>query len=210
MITRYSKFFICFITTIGSVYSNCAREREILLEVKGAYYGATNHLFRKIYGNGNGIAGLEVTGQLCDQWYGWIAGSILTKKGHSIGLCDPTRVFFVPVELGIKYFHHTCFGDLYGGLGLLASYLRTNDCSPFVMRHRKHGGAGGIVKAGVNVNLPWEHCKQAYLDFFADYSFIKFNFKNNCEDARCNLPVVQSHKANLSGVSLGIGIGWRF
>ena len=110
------------------------------------------------------------------------------------------KFFFVPIGLGLKYLHQFCYGDFYVGLGVLATDLRLRDCSSFVVQHRNKWGAGGIAKMGIYFDLP----RCFFLDVFADYSFVKIDFCNNCGVE------VQSHRANISGFSFGLGVGYRF
>lgn len=174
--------------------------RDVLLEAKGAYYIATGDRFRDIYGTGGGRYGAELTVEFCRNIYGWVSAEGFTKHGCSIGGKNPTKLTLVPLGFGFKYFHEVDCGDLYVGLGVLATQVTEKDCSPFVIPRRCDWTAGGIVKAGWIVDLP----RCFFIDFFVDYSCINIKF--------CRGPsiTVQSCKANIGGVALGAGIGYRF
>ncbi|MBI2345018.1 hypothetical protein HYV10_03030 [Candidatus Dependentiae bacterium] len=187
-------FFICL------CYGITITARDILVEAKASYFFFTNSLSRKIYGTGSGLFGGEVTAEIGKNFYGWVSGSFLTKKGYSLGGHDATRVTMAPVGVGLKYMYSMGNGDIYVGLGALPTYLKTKDCSPFVIPIRSGWGIGGIVKAGYYQQI----YKGLYIDIFADYSFAKVKFP--C----CDELTIQSYAAHVNGVSLGLGIVYRF
>lgn len=175
--------------------------RDILVEFKGAGFVPTDCTVRDIYGHGAALFGPEATVQLCHnkRWYGFANIDFLTKRGHSIGLCEPTRMQLVPLAFGIKYFTPFCYGDFYLGLGFQAANLITINCSNFVAQNTSKWGFGGIAKLGAYIDLP----RCFFIDLFIDYSFVKIK----CD--RCSDSVVLP-KVNLSGVILGAGLGYRF
>ncbi len=196
---------------------------DILLEFKGAYFLSTGSHFKKIYNHGGALCGPEVTFSLsdeedwCEDWYGFASIDFLTKKGHSIGLCTPTKVYMVPLAFGAKYLVPFRCGDFYVGLGLQAVYLKTKNFSPFVIPCTSEWGVGGIAKIGSYFDLPHD----LFIDLFIDYSFVKVGQKNNYSNIIDFVPnpapingasplVVEPIRANLSGAVFGIGFGYRF
>lgn len=189
-----------------------AHAHDILVEVDAAYFLSTNHTFRNIYNNGGGMYGGEVTFNLdwlercgleeclCDQLYGFVSADFLSKKGHSIGLCTPTKVNIANIGIGLKYLFPFCYGDWYLGLGVLPTHLKTRDCSPFVIPKRSKWGCGVIGKIGAIFDLN----KSYFLDLYFDYSYTKIPF--SC----CPGAITQSRDANLSGCWFGAGLGYRF
>ena len=175
--------------------------REVLMEVKAGYFHPTNHRFRKIYPGGGGIYGAEVSLQTWKGVYAWISGSYFSESGRSLGERDRTIITMVPLGAGLKcLFDVTRHARLYFGGGALGTYLNTQDHSPYVIKSVHKWGAGGIVKAGSLVTLG----KVFFLDFFADYSFMKIDCDNTHHDK------LVRHDADLSGWSLGGAIGYRF
>lgn len=172
---------------------------DILIEGKGAYFLPTNNLFKKIY-SGNGIYGAEVTGKLWCNWYGFTSADFFRAEGKSIGLCNRTNIDLVNLAVGLKYLMPFCYGDFYLGLGALPVYLKTQDCSPFVVKKHTKWGCGGIVKAGVYIDLA---CN-IFLDLFVNYSFAKLKFK--CCPSACTL----LHSAKVDGAWFGAALGYRF
>lgn len=180
--------------------------RQTILEFKGAYFLPTHSPFKKIY-KGCALYGPELTVQICEDndWYAFASVDYFRKKGHSLGLCNPTTVKLIPVAFGLKYFvpaYDDCI-DLYAGLGFQAVNVRTKNCSPFVIQKESQWGIGGIAKIGAYYYLPCNFV----LDIFVDYSFVRVG-SNDCD---CPIsPFVQSVKANVSGAIFGLGLGYTF
>lgn len=191
-------------TNSNSYDSSCTLPRDILVEFKGAAFFPTNSCVRNIYGDAAALYGPEVTFQLCQNknWYGFASADFLSKTGHSIGLCDLTKMYIVPLALGVKYFvpfcYRGCSGDFYVGLGFQPVHLKTVNCSQFV-RNTSKWGFGGVGKIGAYFDLPCNF----FADLFFDYSFVKVAC-DKCSDGATPL------KANISGAVLGLGLGYRF
>ena len=181
-----------------------AREHDVLLEFKAAYFHPMDHLFRTIYGGG-ALFGPEITWGLWRKLYGFVSYDYFTKNGTSIGLSHLTNVDFMALGVGIKLMNNV--GDharFYAGLGFQPLYLRTYNCSPYVQKKTKKWGFGGIAKFGVYVALPHE----VLLDFFIDYSFVKVKARG-AGRAR-NGGYVQKTKADISGFIFGASVGYEF
>lgn len=179
--------------------------RDVIVEFKGAGFIPTNSCFKAIYGKGAALFGPEVTFNICADrnWYGFASIDYLKKSGKSVGLCNPTTVRILPLAIGLKYFESVCCADVYAGLGFQPTHLKTTNCSPDVVQHTSQWCLGGIAKLGAyfDVRCNW------VLDLFLDYSFVKAGCPELCQ------PVdgpVTSLKANISGVILGVGLGYRF
>lgn len=173
---------------------------DVLLEFKVAGFFPTNSCVKKIYGKGAVLYGPEVTAQLCNtQWYGFASVDFLSKEGHSIGLCERTKMSVALLALGAKYFVPFCYGDFYVGLGFSPLHLKTRNCSPFVAPTTSKWGFGGIAKVGAYFDLPCNY----FLDLFIDYNFAKVSCQN------CFASVIPL-KAKLNGVIVGLGLGYRF
>jgi len=209
-----------------------AYDLDLILEFKGAYFLPFNHTFRKIYHNGGAIWGPELTGRLYKGLYGFVSTDVFLRKGKSIGLCVPTKVTMVDIGVGLKYLAPFSYGDFYIGLGVLPTYLRTNNKSPYVVGTQTKWSCGGIGQIGAYFNLP----KSFVIDLFAHFSFA--NAKGSCNNActtnttcnnacddscntacnntgvlvasSVNLSAVQPLTAHLSGAWFGAGIGYRW
>lgn len=179
--------------------------KDILLEFKGAYFHPTSSCFNAIYGGSTGLFGPEVTFSLCSNshWYGFASVDYMSKTGRSIGLCNSTKMSYLPLAFGVKYFISHCRYDFYLGLGFQPTRLRTTNCSPFVVQHTAAWGYGGIAKGGVYIDIPCNF----FVDLFVDYSFVRFSCSKICQPEDGTL---LSRKTNMSGVIAGVGLGYRF
>jgi len=173
---------------------------DFLLEGKAAYFLPTGDLFKKIYHNGGGIYGSEFTARIWRQLYGFASADFFSKQGFSPIVLTPTTVHMQQIGIGLKYLHDCSWGDLYLGLGALPTHIKTIDCSPYVVRKHTKWGCGGVLKAGIYVNL----CEYLFLDLFLDYSFATISF---C--SRKTVPTIP-HDAHVSGCWFGAGFGFRF
>lgn len=176
-----------------------AQASELLPEAKVGYFYPTSSKFREIY-SGNAIYGLEFSFQAYRQWYPWIAASYFTQDGHSSALKNGTRITLVPLEIGLKYLFHTSrHTRIYVGLGAAPTYLRTRDHSSYVIESVHKWGIGGVAKLGSLVDIG-----RFFFDFFADYFFTTIDFSDTHHHK------LVRHDADVSGLSIGIGIGYRF
>ncbi len=179
--------------------------RDVIVEFKGAGFIPTNSSFQDIYGKGAALFGPEVTVDICDtnRWYVFASVDYLKKDGHSIGLCNDTTIRMVPLAFGLKYFKPIHCADFYAGLGFQPTHLKTTNCSPFVVQNTSQWCLGGVAKLGAYVDV---RCNFV-LDFFVNYSFVKAGCPKFCQPE--NEPLLPL-KANISGVIIGAGFGYRF
>lgn len=186
--------------------SSAVDARDILLEFKGAYFLATDCVFKNIYDKGGALYGPEVTFQLgeSNQWYGFASIDYFKKDGNSIGLSTPTKVELIPLGIGVKYMQPSHCGryNFYLGLGFQPVHTKVTNCSPYVPATQTKWGFGGIAKTGVYVDLTHNFL----LDLFIDYSFVKVNF----DAAQIPAGPVTPFKTDISGAIFGVGLGYRF
>jgi len=196
------KIIISIIACFTFAHSNIqalampAHERDILLEGKAAVFVSADDTFKNIYNNCPDF-GVELTGRLFDRLYAFTSVDFIRKDGTTVALTSPTQLSIVNIALGAKYFLPFSRGDFYFGVGIVPTFLCTNDEIP-VMLHQTQWSCGGIAKLGLIVNLP----RSLFLDFFADYSFVK--------SESYSASPVQLQKTHLDGAVLGIGFGYRF
>jgi len=178
---------------------NGSPKGHIYTEAKAAYFHPTDKDFRKVY-SGGGIYGFEVTGQAWRNIYAWGSGDYFHKSGSSIGSGNSSKITFVPLGFGLKYLFPMRFVDIYAGAGMLTTYLHMKDDSPFVIHSVSKWGLGAVVKTGANFIIK----KHFFIDLFTSYSFMKIGFHNTHHGK------VIRHHADLSGWSIGGGVGYRF
>jgi hypothetical protein len=193
--TLLRKFAICFLLCSFAAKALCV---EWLPEIKGGYFFPTDHRFRKIY-SGGGIYALEINAQAWGRWYAWANASYFSESGYS-NQKSRTIITLIPTQIGLKYLFN--FFDpyrFYLGFGATPTYLNTRDYSQYVIRSVHKWGIGGVAKAGLLINTG-----QFFLDLFADYSFTKIPFHNTHHGH------LVRHDADISGWTLGAGVGYRF
>ena len=190
-----------FILTIAtySVSSLAFCRPDILLEIKGSGFIPTSHLFKKIY-HSAGMVGGELSVGLYENLYAWASIDWLSKSGYSLIGHSKTRVNYLPIGFGLKYFVPVCDYNWYIAGGALAGRVHTHDFSPFVAPTYTKWGWGGIVKGGVLFDI---FCS-SFIDIFVNYSAI------NAHSSNTNGGTVVPHKVKVHGVIVGAGFGYRW
>ena len=171
---------------------------EIFVEAKGAYFYSTSPTFRNIYG-GSGLSGIDVTYSGWKQIYPWVGLNLLYASGHSIGLLEPTQLYAIPMELGLKCLFFR--GPLipYLGGGLLGAWAHIHNATCFANSHQEGWGIGGIGKFGSYIFL----YDRLFLDIFLNYYWLKIQVNRG---GRC----VLIRSGDLSGLVIGSGLGYCF
>ena len=173
---------------------------EVLPEFKAAYFYPSDHRFRNVYSDA-GFYSFETNVQSWRNIYSWASLGFLYTSGTSIGESKKTELYMIPIGLGLKYlFRHNQCVQPYLGLGLVVAYIHVYNDSKFVMRNQTKWGVGGIAKAGFLTYIS----RSLFFDFFLDYTYLKRTF-----DTPRNKLVI-NHKVDLSGLSIGGGIGYCF
>ena len=186
---------------------------DVSVEGKAGYFWPTNKVFRRIYDNG-GIYGGEIDVSLdcyCLPCFDlWVSVDSFSKRGHSIGCPEldvprvRTKIDLIPIGFGLRYLYPICDDFIaYVGLGGQYTRLRFKDVSPFLIRNVNKWDFGGIVKLG----MLYDFCDGFFVDVFGQYSFLKMDFRKR-ENSDGDL--VYRHHADLSGWTVGAGIGYRF
>ncbi len=174
---------------------------NLLFEGKASYFIPFNHRFKEIY-SGGGIYGVDLSVQAWKNLYPFLSVDYFQKSGRSIlddGSLkmkgDQTKIQFVPIGAGLKYIQRiNARFDFYAGLGATATYLHIKDHYEDGSQVLTNWGPGFIVKIGSLVTL----CQGLFLDFAIDYRYAKVDFSKPYTPA------------NLDGLSLGGGMGYRF
>jgi hypothetical protein len=98
----------------------------------------------------------------------------------------------------LKYLFPVKPVDFYLGAGPLAAYMHIHDHSEGIPQKTCRWGGGGILKGGAIFNF----MRHFFLDLFTDYSFIYVPVSHRTD--------LITRNANLSGWSIGLGLGCRF
>lgn len=175
--------------------------RKILIAAKGGYFYPLDSTTRDI-ASGGVASSFEVNVQVMGNWYAWASAGYIRMEGSTIAGEDPVTLEIVPAGLGLKYIYpirSTCL-DFYLGAGILPTYVKTTDESPFLQKIGRDFDFGGVVKGGLLFNF--SSC--IFLDLFVDYNVTSIH----CSDA--SDPLTFGARANLDGLSIGGGLGLRF
>ena len=159
---------------------------EVLTEAKVSYFIPTDARFRSTYGEDGIMGGLETSFHAGRHFYPWVSASLYDNTGH-IHSSVKTRMYFIPVGAGLKYIYPFKYASVYGGVGVLPTYLHINHVE------ESKWGCGGIAKFGFLSNRLWN----LFLDLFAEYSYIHISSRH-------------PNPSDLSNFTIGGGVGYNF
>lgn len=169
------------------------------VEGRVAYFYPTSKLLREIYPVGGVDYQLEASRRIFCDWHLWGSANYFTKKGHSVGLHDDTRISIAPFSLGVKYdFSSFNYFSPYIGIGASYTLFQCKDDSEYVKEHVRKNTFGFVVKSGLSIPLG-EHF---FVDVFTDYYYQKLHFKSERGVSR--------HDLDIGGFKFGAGIGAAF
>jgi hypothetical protein len=137
----------------------------------------------------------------------FVDGGYFQQHGHSIGGGGDTHIQVASLTLGLKaiyYFHDLIAG--YVGAGPRLFMVAIHNESAYVRGKDEAFGLGGGFDAGLWIFPFYRYCnwsKDIFLDLFADYSLKTIKFED--DDAASD-----NFKVNISGVTVGLGLGIRF
>lgn len=184
------KIFLLFSLAFASLNAGCFRP-----EVKVSYYHFSSSHVREIIGSGTALVQGELNYRV-NNFTLFADAGYFSKRGHSTGTCHKTRLEAVPFSFGAKY---NC-GLVYVGGGLRAFSVNIHNDYNYVRRHEQKTSVGGVVNAGLN------YCwNRIVFNPFFEYSFIKMNFGRDCRERN-----IYRHSLDLSGFSIGAGVGYSF
>lgn len=172
---------------------------DYLPEIRAAYYYETDHLTRDIYGSA-ALFNVEFNIQTSAHSMPFVALGYLHQDGYSLSGHDSTSLYTIPIEIGYKYLFLTNNIQPYLGLALDISYVHIKNNSPFVIPTQAGWAVGFKPKSGV-LFFPDDHF---FIDVFLDYTYLEMCFSD--EDDQ----LVYNKKLDLSGLSVGAGIGYKF
>lgn len=189
-------------------YSDCCEDPccapccpDWSLEFRVAAFIPMDKRARDIYSNVWADYQIQLGKRFWNNWQIFGEFSGFQKQGHS-SLGDKTKMRIFPISLGVKYFFNLCSNlDAYVGGGVVYSWLRIHDESPYVHQHVNHSQFGGVIKTG----LIYTFCNCWFVDVFADYYIQRFSYRGvSCD------PYVTRQTAHLDAFKVGGGIGYNF
>lgn len=181
-------------------FSNLCSDIRITGQV--SYFLPASKRVKRIYGHGWADYNLELSKKVYSCFHLWASVNGFSKKGHSIGFHDSTRLQLIPVSFGLKYIHpFTCNFEGYLALGPSYSFLRIKDHSYYVIQHISKEGWGCLGQCGFNYYV--YNC--FFLNAFVDYYYQRFSFHHHDYSY-----YTSRNDLNMSGWKFGGGIGYRF
>jgi outer membrane protein W len=177
---------------------NCSDQPSI--EARVSFYGFMSDDLSDPYGTG--AADYQLTATIPVRLWNlqaWLAADYLFASGHVGGI--DSNIQLIPGTLGLKYMpFFGCFIP-YVGAGLKWFWVIVHNDGGTVKKTMSDNRAGGVVEMGVQY-LPIQHL---VVEFFFNYSFAWFDAAGSGSS-----PNVVPTSLNVSGLSAGGGIGYRF
>ncbi len=170
------------------------------VELSGAWYFPLGQDVEDIYG---GFARwmLEVTLPAPRGFAGWLGIGSMQVNGYSLCDGDCTRLNLIPAIVGVK--KYTQWKEVlrpYLALGALSTWVVTQNYSPYVMQTAMDWSLGGIARVGIE----YEEIG-IRLALFADYSYLRANLV-----PACHCDQICTNSADLSGIAVGLTVGYSF
>ncbi len=184
---RCPKLFGTLALGLVIAVAGTARAEGLSIEARGAYFSPTDKAFREIYGYGISWGG-EISLSLSGRMDVWAGGDYYSKVGK-LGLTEEaTKIRIAPLAAGVKFYLSRARLRPYIGAGAAYfQYKETNDIGTI-----EKGDVGLVGRAGFLVMLG----PTFFMDVQAGWS-------------TCSVQPAEV-KANLGGLSVGLGLGFEF
>lgn len=168
-------------------FAGRAASEGLSIQARGAYFSPTDKAFREIYGYGMSWGG-ELSFAISERGAIWAGGDYYSKVGKLGFTGDETKIRIVPLAAGVKYYFSGGRLRPYAGAGVAYfQYKETNSIGTI-----EKGDVGLVARAGLLVMLG----PTFFMDVQAGWS-------------TCSVEPAEV-KANLGGLSLGLGLGFEF
>lgn len=178
-------------------------EKRWYIEVKPGYYYFTDKTMRQFFDNGGWTARAEMGYRFWKPLAVWLDAGYFQKKGHALGGSQDLRLKLATITLGLKgiFYWGNSFA-FYGSAGPRLFMMLLHNDSTFVRSEDNQVAIGGGFSAGLWIfPVPW--VRDLFLDLFADYSWKNMGIDKD-ENSSFNFDV------NVSGITGGLGLGYRF
>jgi hypothetical protein len=184
---RCPKLFGTLALGLVIAVAGTARAEGLFIAARGAYFSPTDKAFREIYGYGISWGG-EISFSLSERTDVWAGGDYYSKVGK-LGLTeDATKIRIAPLAAGVKFYLSR--GRLRPYVGAGAAYFQYKETNNIGTIEK--GDVGFVARAGLLVML----APTFFMDIQAGWS-------------TCRVQPAEV-KANLGGLSLGLGLGFEF
>ena len=196
----YSKFNLAQADSSYDIEENSDINLEFLPEIKISAFLPIDQTYQTIYSVAP-LYTLEATVLFYKGLASFLNVGFLYNSGHLITTSSNrpfTELYMVPIGFGLKYYFPLRHMEPYLGIGMLVNYAYTSNNSSNISSS-DDWTIGGLFKLGTIVDIT----SIVFLDFFIDYYYLTPNFHSTS-------PFVISTTANISGFSLGAGLGGYF
>jgi len=144
----------------------------------------------------------QVSTQLYKPFYIWSNIEYMENSGHSVGGNEKTELYCLPLSLGIDVRHYLAPRvHVYLGAGVRYFLTHVRNHSDFVPFKTTTHGFGSVFRTG----LVFQIYERFFADFAFDYSIQQVRFNKATTENN-----VELRDLNLNGISLGIGVRYRF
>jgi hypothetical protein len=187
-------YIAAFLFLISSLYA------DTTIEGKFSYFRPNSHILRQIFPGWMPVYQVEARTSIAKYFDFWGSMAYISKHGHSLGGHQRTTIHIVPFTTGIDLVSRfSSRFKLYAGAGARYFFVNVINHSQYVHRTDTNNGIGGAFRAGSLINLS----KHFVLDLCADYSLKEMDFSGSSSKIR-------RHDLDLSGISLGVGLGYQW
>lgn len=207
--------FLCMLSLMTSLLfaeSQCLEETSCVnvagcskvfsdnyVEARAGYFYFFDKDFREAY-PGNGQFGAELTCQFYDMLYGWAQTTYFHTSSHLSGTGTYTSFTLVPCSFGLKYIYNRYSFQPYVGVGGLFTYAHQYIDSTILIRSQSKWCGGGHFKFGCLWKCTDSFLVDVFVDCYAQHVTMDMN----------KYRTVYNSQLNLSGLSAGAGLGYRF
>lgn len=174
------------------------------LDAKPGYYYLTSHRMRQFFETGGFTARLETGYKFSKPVAIWLDAGYFQKSGHALGGGgQDLHLRLASITLGVKgLFYWRDVVGFYAGVGPRLFMMLLHNHTVNVRSEDNQIGIGAGFDAGFwFLPLPW--VRNLFIDVFADYSLKTMDID---EDANSSL----NFDVDVSGVTMGVGLGYRF
>lgn len=208
--------FICIFLTILSMYGfsdeqdclcpieslACAEtlERDNTLNIKVGYFIFSDAKMRKIYNKGGLDVQISRSFPLWKWLYAYGSVEYLSRHGKSLNGHQKTKIWEVPLSLGLKAIIPFCQEiQYYLTLGPRYFFVHVHNRSSYVSRNLNKNDLGGFVNMGLNF-FP---CQNLQVDVFGEYSYGRLHFHSSKTHS-------YGRSVQIGGFTFGAGLGYAF
>ena len=201
IIACLSKAILGFSFLFSSLQGEEKSKNKTSLEIKPGYFTFASSTMRKIYNEGGADVQFSASIPIIDHLKGYISVEYNERQGFSLQDHQRTRIWQVPVSLGLKpYWKIASFLEYYFTVGPRVFALRQTNDSSYVPKHIWDGGIGAFANTGFNFLF----CEgKFFIDLVGEYSYEKIHhhFRNQR---------VFGSSRQVGGYSGQIGVGFNF